>query len=90
MKSDLRGLDPFSLEPKLRGFEITTVADEHVKQSYAIILARDTIRNAGEALAATFANIAEMIVAIHGEAGTARNMPRMPARKIVHRTLVSG
>ena len=80
MKRHLLALDPLSLESKLPCFEITAIADDHVQQSFAIILARYTIRIAGAALAATFANVAKMI---HSRPTAARNMPRIFAQNLV-------
>jgi hypothetical protein len=58
MKRHLLALDSVSLEAKVPCFEITAVANDHVEQTFAVTLARDTIRITGEALAATFANVA--------------------------------
>jgi hypothetical protein len=59
MKGDLTDFDGFGIEPELRRFRIAGVADEHIEQSLAVCLARDSIRFAGEVITATFAFINE-------------------------------
>lgn len=57
VKSNLADTDRLGIEPKLRCFDITAVADHHIEQSLTVILALDTIRVAGKAVFATIACI---------------------------------
>jgi hypothetical protein len=72
VKSELSDPDGFGIEPELRRFDITAVADKHIEQSLAVVLAQDSIRLAGKVLAATFAFINKNT---HVGCSEARSMP---------------